>query len=306
MPRRWMLVLLVTAVLTAFGCGGGEGDVSPLRQSPSGLATAESTFGYAATVSRLDSVLQSKPPIGIVARIDHAANAETVGDSLRPTYVTLFGNPRLGTPLMQANRRAGLDLPQKLLVYETPDGRAMLLYNSTDYLSQRHGLSDVETLPKIANALEGLAAQITDSTVTPADSVTLNDGVGIIEVDSDLSVEDTFDRLVSAVEANEALSVMATLDHAANAARVNLTLPPTRLLVLGNPALGTPLMQDAPTLAIDLPQKMLVYEADDGTVRIAYNDPLFLAERHVLTGQQQRLQTIADALATLAEQAADG
>jgi uncharacterized protein (DUF302 family) len=82
-----------------------------------------------------------------------------------------------------------------------------------------------------------------------------------------------------------------------------MDLPPTQLLVVGNPALGTPLMHDAPTLALDLPQKMLVYEDDDGTVRIAYNDPFFLADLHVLSGQEERLQSIADALAALAEQA---
>lgn len=303
MPVRWTAVF-VAVLIAAAGCGSDEPPPSPIRQSPQGLATAESRFGVGTTVNRLDSVLQSKPPIGVVARIDHAANAASVGDSLRPTRVTLFGNPQLGTPLMQANRRAGLDLPQKMLVYETPDGRAILAYNGTNYLAARHGLDGVETLPKMATALQGLAAQVADSTVTPADSVTLDDGAGIIEVESDASVDQTVRRLRSAIEANEALSVMAELDHAANAARVDMELPPTRLLVFGNPALGTPLMQDAPTMALDLPQKMLVYEAENGTVRIAYNDPSFLAERHVITDQPSRLQTIADALAALAEQAA--
>jgi uncharacterized protein (DUF302 family) len=152
-------------------------------------------------------------------------------------------------------------------------------------------------------ALQGLAAEITDSTVTPADSVTFDEGAGLIEVDSDATVDETVARLRAAAERTDGLSVMATLDHAANAERVGMDLPPTQLLVVGNPALGTPLMHDAPTLALDLPQKMLVYEDDDGTVRIAYNDPFFLADLHVLSGQEERLQSIADALAALAEQA---
>ena len=142
--------------------------------------------------------------------------------------------------------------------------------------------------------------------MTPADSVAFDEGAGIIEVESDASVDETTRRLRTAIEQNEGLSVMAELDHAANAQRVGMALSPTRLLVFGNPALGTPLMRDAPTLAIDLPQKMLVYEDDDGTVRIAYNDPFFLADLHVLSGQTERLQSIADALAALAEQAANG
>jgi uncharacterized protein (DUF302 family) len=297
------LLLLCLAAFVAVGCGGDADDTSPIRQSPTGLVTAESSFGFAATVSRLDSVLQSKPPIGIVARIDHTANAASVGDSLRPTHVTLFGNPELGTPLIQRDPLAGLDLPQKMLVYETPDGRAMLLYHSIEYLVRRHGLEGVGTLPAMRQALQGLAAEITDSTVTPADSVTFDEGAGLIEVDSDATVDETVARLRAAVERTDGLSVMATLDHAANAERVGMDLPPTQLLVVGNPALGTPLMHDAPTLALDLPQKMLVYEDDDGTVRIAYNDPFFLADLHVLSGQEERLQSIADALAALAEQA---
>lgn len=292
-------------LLAVIGCGGADTTES-LRRSPSGITVAESRFGYDTTVHRLDSVLQSKPPISIIAQINHAANADSAGRSLRPTRVTLFGNPRLGTPLMQHDPLAGIDLPQKMLVYETPDGRAILVYNSTNYLAARHGLDDVETLSKMAQALQGLATQITDSTVTPADSVTLDEGAGIIEVASDASVDKTVGRLRSAIEQNAALSVMAELDHAANAGRVGMALPPTHLLVFGNPALGMPLMQDAPTIALDLPQKMLVYQSDDGTVHIAYNDPAFLAERHVVTGQEQRLQTIANALARLAEQAAGG
>lgn len=306
MPLRRALLLPYLIALVAAGCGGADNEVSPIRQSPAGLVTAESPFGYATTVSRLDSVLQSKPPIGIVARIDHAANAASVGDSLRPTHATLFGNPQLGTPLIQRDRLAGLDLPQKMLVYETPDGRAMLLYHSVDYLVRRHGLDGTPTLPAMADALQSLAAEITDSTVTPADSVTFAEGAGLIEVTSDAPVGETVRRLRAAIEQADGLSVVAALDHAANAERVGIDLLPTRLLVVGNPAFGTPLMRDAPTLAIDLPQKMLVYEDDDGTVRIAYNDPFFLADQHVLSGQQERLQSIANALAALAEQAAGG
>jgi uncharacterized protein (DUF302 family) len=302
MLLRWTPPLLLVALLALIGCGGG--DETPLGELPTGIVTAESRFDYAPTVRRLDSLLQWKPAIRVAARIDHAANADSVGLSLRPTYVTLFGSPELGAPLMQATPQAGLDLPQHALVYETPDGRAMLLYNSVAYLVQRHGLGDVATLRPMRVALQSVAETVTDSTVTPDDSTTVDEGAGIITVESDASVYASVDRLRAAIKRNEALSVMAEVDHAANAASVGMELPPARLIVFGNPTLGTPLMQDAPTLALDLPQKMLVYEDDEGTVHVAYNDPFFLAERHVLSGQEHRLQTIADVLAGLAAQAA--
>lgn len=303
MPPRLLPLLLVLPIVLA-GCGSAtEDDLSPLRRSPMGIVATENPAGYAATVQRLDTLLQNQPAIGVAARIDHAANADAADLSLRPTHVTLFGSPELGTPLMQANPRAGLDLPHKLLVYASPDGRALVVYNSVPYLAQRHGLDGVETLRPMRVALRGLAEQVGDGTVAPADSVALAQGAGLIEMTSSHSVDATVQRLQAAIEQHEALSVMATVDHTANAARVGLELPPMRLLIFGNPQLGTPLMQAAPTMALDLPQKMLVYEATDGTVRIAYNDPAFLAERHVLTGQPERLQTITQALDALAEQA---
>lgn len=289
-------------LLVFAGCGGNEEE--PIRRSPIGIVSAESQFGYDATVQRLDSVLQAAEPIGVVARIDHAANAARVDDSLRSTHVTLFGNPELGTPLMQHNPLAGLDLPQKMLVYETPDGRAMLVYNSVDYLARRHGLADVETLPKMESALQGLAEQVTGDSTSSPDTVAIEEGAGIVQRTSPHSVDETFRRLKSAVEANEALSIAAELDHAENAETVDLTLPPTKLLAFGNPRLGTPLLQDAPAMALDLPQKMLVYQTEDGTVHLAYNDPFYLAERHVATGHEQRLQALSDTLERLAEQAA--
>ncbi len=127
--------------------------------------------------------------------------------------------------------------------------------------------------------------------------------MSLVTVESDADVAETYARLRAAVEANPNLSVMAELDHAANAAGAGLNLRPTRVLVFGNPNVGTPLMQAAPTLAIDLPQKILVYEGDGGRAVIAYNSPDYLAQRHGLTGQDDRLEMISDLLATLARTA---
>jgi uncharacterized protein (DUF302 family) len=125
-----------------------------------------------------------------------------------------------------------------------------------------------------------------------------------VVVQSTSDAETTFGRLQTAVEANPNLTVVASLDHAANAASVGLDLRPTRLLIFGNPALGTPLMQSTRSMAIDLPQKMLVYTDAAGDTFILYNDPFFLADRHGETGSFDTLQTIANTLAGLAATAA--
>ncbi|MDX1440410.1 MAG: DUF302 domain-containing protein [Rubricoccaceae bacterium] len=126
---------------------------------------------------------------------------------------------------------------------------------------------------------------------------------GLIVLQSDADVETTYGRLIAALEANENISVMAEIDHEANAATVGLELRPIRVVLFGNPNLGTPLMQVEPTIAIDLPQKMLVWEGETGQVFVGYNDPHYIANRHGMsTGSS--LPQIANALNRLANVAA--
>lgn len=121
---------------------------------------------------------------------------------------------------------------------------------------------------------------------------------GLVTVYGGDSVAATVDRIERDIEEGP-LSLMTTVDHARNAASVDAELPPTTVLVFGNPEVGTPLMRSARTTAIDLPQRMLVWE-DDGDVKVTYNDPAFLGRRHGIKGQEERLEQIADALDRLA------
>lgn len=84
------------------------------------VATADGDF--TATYASITAQLNGKPGVSVVAEVDHQANVAVIGKSLDPPRVVLFGNPRLGTPLMPINPRAGLDLPQKMLVYRTGAG----------------------------------------------------------------------------------------------------------------------------------------------------------------------------------------
>lgn len=110
--------------------------------------------------------------------------------------------------------------------------------------------------------------------------------------------------MTTAIEDNDNLSLMTTVDHAENAESTDYELPPTTVLVFGNPELGTPLMQAGRTLAIDLPQKLLLMEHDDGTVTVSYNNPDYLAERHGIDSDDDRLDTAEEALSSLATVAA--
>ena len=290
---------LAFALLLVAGCHFDG--VAPDPPHATGLAYAESDHSAQETADAFLAALQSNDAIGVVADVDHAANADRAGLDLRPTRVLLFGNPNLGTPLMQRNQTAGIDLPQKILVLENGEGEVYAAYNTADYLASRHGLAGVETLPMIANALEMLTENVTGGDVHQPVKQEVHKGEGLVSVESDFSVDETFSRLESAIESNPNLTLLAQLDHQANAVSVGLELRPTRLLVFGNPNLGTPLMQNRQSIGIDLPQKVLIWEDADGTVRLAYNDPFFLAERHGVDGPEDVLTTISNALAMLAQ-----
>ena len=91
------------------------------------LVTLPSAHGVPEIVARLKALLAQKG-IEVFAHIDHAAGAGEVGLPLRPTQVLIFGNPRAGTPLMQARQTVGLDLPLRALVWEDEEGKAWLTY----------------------------------------------------------------------------------------------------------------------------------------------------------------------------------
>ena len=122
---------------------------------------------------------------------------------------------------------------------------------------------------------------------------------GVTQITSHHDVAETEERLLSALE-EKGFTVMARVDHAAGARSVDLELEPTRLVIFGNPAGGTRLMQCRPGMAIDLPMKMLIWR-DGNEVRVAYNSADYLAERHDLgdcaAPVQEKMGKVLDALA---------
>lgn len=323
-------VTLSFLALFGLACGGdrplgpdleGEGGPEPptaaasseghkgQSHTPAGLVVTRSTRTFTETVETVLSALEANPNIGVVADLDHSANAARVGLMLPPTREIFFGNPNLGTPLMQSRQTVGIDLPQKLLIWEDGGGEVFVAYNSVLYLWARHRLSGVRTeLRTIAGALQNFAGVATgaevDDRTRRRDLRRIRRDRGLTFVRSEFSAEETFDRLKSAIGIAPPLNILFALEHDQNAARVDLELRPTKLVVFGNPALGTPLMLNERSIGIDLPQKFLVMENRRGDVFIAYNDPFFIAKRHGVRGQEEQLRTIAGALANLARGAA--
>lgn len=122
---------------------------------------------------------------------------------------------------------------------------------------------------------------------------------GLVTAPSPHSVDITTERFRAAIAA-AGMREFAVIDHRKGAASVDLELPPTRVVVFGNPKAGTPLMQCAQTVGIDLPMKALVYADADGQVWLTYNAPGYLAERHAIEGCDEVLNRMTGALAKFA------
>ena len=126
-----------------------------------GLIEVKSAYGVSETITRLEAAAKERKLITFL-RVDHAAGAQKIGKTLRPTELLIFGNPQGGTPLMECAQSAGIDLPLKALAWEDASGQVWLGYNDPLYLAARHGAKDCAQVAQgLRKALDGLAGAAT-------------------------------------------------------------------------------------------------------------------------------------------------
>lgn len=129
-----------------------------------GVITLQSQSSVSETLDKLDANLQAKG-MNIFVRVDHSAGAKKVGKDLADTQLLIFGNPKIGTPLMQCQRSVAIDLPQKMLAWQDDDGKVWLSYNDPLYLAERHGVNMdnpcYPILERVSKALNNFATQAT-------------------------------------------------------------------------------------------------------------------------------------------------
>jgi uncharacterized protein (DUF302 family) len=126
---------------------------------------------------------------------------------------------------------------------------------------------------------------------------------GLTSIQSGFGPKETMDRLETEIRAKE-MNVFARVDHSAGAAEVGLTLRPTELIIFGNARGGTPLMQAAQTVGIELPLKALVWEDAAGKTWISYNEPKWIVQRHDVANAQPIVTKMADLLSAISTAAA--
>jgi len=120
---------------------------------------------------------------------------------------------------------------------------------------------------------------------------------GIITIPSNHSVDETVERLRGILTA-KGVMLFALVDHSGEAEKAGLKMPPTKLLIFGSPKAGTPVMLASPSIAIDLPLKILVWEDASGKVWVSYNSPQFLKERHSVPDDLLKNIAVVEALAS--------
>ncbi len=138
--------------------GGGEEAAAPVREA---LVVKTSPYSAAETIDRLAAIVEERGA-RVFARIDHGEGAEGVGVDLGPTIVLIFGNPRMGAPVMQSSRTMALDLPLRVLAWEE-DGRTRLAFHPPEALAAFHGVDDAQAVERMSQALNAL----TDAAVAP-------------------------------------------------------------------------------------------------------------------------------------------
>lgn len=244
-------------------------------ENPFSLAEVDTVDAAVAAISeRLED--QGFEVVGVV---NHEAAAASVGLELPPTQVILFSAPWRDARLVRQRQSVGIDLPQKILVFENDAGDLELKFNTAGYLLDRHNLSAGVQLRIIERTLDQFG-DVADSVVT---------------VDSEQSVEDTVAKL-RAVLTDEGFRIPFVIDFDAEAGRSSRRGARTVVIVFGNPNVGTQLMQESRKVALDLPQKFLVARDRRGRVTISWNDPAFIAQRGGVRGLETLIGNVSNAL----------
>ncbi len=122
---------------------------------------------------------------------------------------------------------------------------------------------------------------------------------GMVSIEAAHSVDETVEKLKGILTA-KGVTLFALVDHSGEAAKAGMKMPNTKLLIFGSPKAGTPVMLAAPSIAIDLPMKILVAEDDAGKVWVSYNSAPYLAERHSVPAELMKNLAVIEALANAA------
>ena len=148
-------LLPIALLLILAGCATHRVNDGPAH----GMKAVQSPHSVKVTIDRFEAAAKARG-LNIFARIDHAAGAQKIGKTLRPTELLIFGNPQGGTPLMECAQTVGIDLPLKALAWQDANGTVWLGYTEAHYLMHRHGGGECQpAVNNVTGAIEALSAE---------------------------------------------------------------------------------------------------------------------------------------------------
>jgi uncharacterized protein (DUF302 family) len=265
--RLHFLSLMV--LLLMVGCGESQ----PL--------TPERYSGSDKLFQQLESNLAAIPGWRKVTEIDHSRLGVKAGSSMPPARVLIFSNPELETALIQQNPLVALDLPLRVLTYETsPGGDSKVIYNNYDFIQSRYDLPAQSPQgdayeQSMAEVIRGISKEKIGSFQT---SVMKDDGV--ITISSPFNFAVTMERILEAIASQGDTVSFGSVDFKAQAAEMGVDISPNTIILFGAPEPGAKAMSESPTLGLDaFCQKFLVWQDQSGQVHLSFNDLIAIAER---------------------------
>ncbi|AFM06027.1 hypothetical protein Fleli_3715 [Bernardetia litoralis DSM 6794] len=231
----------------------------------------------------IKSAIEGNPNLKIIAEINHSENAKGIETEISESRLIIFGNPKVGTQLMQQNQAVAIDLPMKMLVYDD-NGTTKVIYNNASILMNRYEI----ILPELEEKINGLLNKISQSEIeeTQLQDLKLESILSDLQTkESSLSVDKTSENLEKLLTEKE-FKLFAKIEHDKAAKNADLELRATRLFIFGKPQVGSQLMKLNSTIGLDLPMKILIWEDDNGKTQVSYFKGSFLANRHSIENEE--------------------
>ena len=303
--------LAVGVTLAALaGCARGHAAARAARSAAGlGVSSTSTRRSVEQSLDRIEAELRDRRGQSIVTRLDHADAARSAGQRLPSTETLVFGDRESTARLLRRNQLAALDVPFTVLAWdeEASDQATEIVHSTPEYVASRFEFEGAPELDEVRTAFaELVTAGAGSGSTANVNAQTASPEQGVVTRRAQGSVPEAVARLEAAVSGAEGLSVVESVDLQSDARRAREELRPTTLVLFGAPAIGTRLMRARREVGLDLPQRMVIYENEDGETRVAYNDPRYLARRHGVRGEETAFSRLDRRLESLAEAAAGG
>lgn len=291
---RALAVLAVLPVLLVIACGNPPAYPPapvPVPGQPAGTVVLPAGSDVAAVVTRVQDAITAGGGV-VAAVVDNAADAGAAGSTIPPNTVIIGGPPAVQLPLVRADQRAALNLPERYLVRQSGDGGVTLTYNGPEFVAAVSGVSVPEARTPFGESVAAVVGQAVPAAggrvATPLIGV---DAAAVTAVFGSADVPVTVERMRRNVRGPG--RVVATVDMAAGSAESGPPLRPTTLVLVSTPAAEAPLVAAAPSFGLELPMRFVVWSDDQQRTQIGYPDVATLAARHGIAADDPAVARMA-------------